>query len=211
MDQNAIKAEISAQSKLVDGIAIDQAMVTEIDRHIKEQENKLNEKLIHFPTRLMLKDFLPEVPINHLVTKVDEQMWSSLRFVKSWQSKSLYEEISYEKTAKGFAFFYRTGEVTYDIGFHRGPVGMECYYKIIEDNRETIKVTGASVEIKLRAFKNLRQLLSMIANQANHVASIYRNEQTEVDGNRDLSRVNVNLKEIGPMGQMEALRHLTRL
>lgn len=88
---------------------------------------------------------------------------------------------------------------------------MECYYKIIEDNRETIKVTGASVEIKLRAFKNLRQLLSMIANQANHVASIYRNEQTEVDGNRDLSRVNVNLKEIGPMGQMEALRHLTRL
>ncbi len=210
MDNNAIEAEISAQSKLVDGIALSQAMVTEIDRHIKEQELKLNEKLCHFPIRLMLKDFLPEIPIKHTVTKADDSLWNSLRFVKSWQNKASYEEISYEKCSKGFAFFYRTGEVICDIGFHRGPIGMECYYKVIEDNRETIKVTGASVEIKLRAFKDLRQLLSMIANQANHVAAVYRSELTEADGNRDLSRTKINLGEVGSMGQMEAIRHLTR-
>lgn len=210
MDHNAITAEISAQAKLVEGIALTHAMVTDIDRHIKDQENKLNENLVHFTTKLMLKDFLPEIPINNTVTKVDVEMWNSLSFVKSWRNTSLYEEISYEKTSKGFGFYHRTGEVSYDIGFRRGPIGMECYYKIIEDKREVIRVTGASVEIKLRAFKNLRPLLSMIASQANRVASSYLNEQADVNGNLDLSRVKVNLKEIGPMGQMEVIRHLTR-
>lgn len=50
----------------------------------------------------------------------------------------------------------------------------------------------------------------MIANQANHVATVYRNETREVDGNRDLPRVKVNLNEVAPMGQVEALRHLLR-
>jgi hypothetical protein len=209
MDQNAISAEISAQSEIVDSISITQSMVTEIDRHLKVQEYNLNEKLIHFTTRLMLKDFLTEIPIHHMVTKVDDEMWNSLRFVKSIRNKSPYEEISYEKSTKGFGFFYRSGEVTYDLGFYNGPVGMECYYRIIEDKREIVKVTGAPVEIKFRAFRNLKQLLSMIANQANHVASIFHNEQSGVDGNRDLSRVKVDLAEVAPLGQMEAIRHLT--
>lgn len=159
----------------------------------------------------LLKDFLPAIPINHLVTKVDDSMWNSLSFIKILHGKDNYEEISYEKCTKGFSFFYRTGEVEYDLGFQRGPTGMECYYRIIEDKREKVKVTGASVEIKLKAFKNLRPLLSMIANQANHVAASYYSEQGEVNGNVDLSRVKVNLKEIGPMSQIEAIRHITRL
>lgn len=208
MDNNAIEAEISAQSVLVNGLAINKAMVEKIDRHIKDKESHLNENLAHLPAKMMLKDFLPSIPINHLVTKVDEELWRSLSFVKSWRSKELYEEISYEKGTKGFAFFYRTGEVVYDLGFHRGPTGMECYYKIIEDKRETFRVTGASVEIKLRAFKHLRPLLSVIANQADHLAAAFREEQGDVNGNEDLSRKKVNLSEIAHMGQMDAIRHL---
>ena len=61
MDKTAIKAEISAQSKLVESIPIDQALVTEIDRHIKDIENQLNERLVHVPAKVIIQNFLPEI------------------------------------------------------------------------------------------------------------------------------------------------------
>lgn len=192
MDQNAILAEISAQSKLVDSIAINQALVTEIDRHIKETENRLNEKLVHVPAKIVIENFEPKVSKNKTATKIDDELWENFSFNKNWwNQKSLHEEISFEKTAKGYGFIFTTGEVTFDVGVYDAE-GAEWYYRIIEDKRESFKVTGASADIKLRAFKYLNRLLEEISQQANQIALHYRHAPAQ--GNT-LNRMSLNMAE----------------
>lgn len=192
MNSSDIQSEISAQSKLVETIQMDQAMVTEIDRHIKDQEKQLNERFVHVSVGQIIMHFLPPHPTMLAATKVDEMVWNSLKFTTVWPTKrGMHEEISFDKCAKGFAFFYTKGEVVYDIGFIEDRGGIDTYVRILEDNRETVRVTGASVEIKLRAFLNLRGLLAEINKRANNVATRYAEEITnryshlvEPNGNR---------------------------
>jgi hypothetical protein len=172
MDSSDIQSEISVQSKLVDAIAIDQSLVTEIDRHIKDKEQQLNDRLVHLRTNVIVKHFLPPTKIGLLATKVDEKVWSSLRFVKAWPGQcGTYEEISFDKSPKGFAFFYTIGEVAYELGVVEDFGGSDAYVRITDDKRETFKVTGAPVEIKLRAFQHLKELLVEINDRAENLAT----------------------------------------
>lgn len=174
MDKSAIEAEIRAQSKLMESIAIDQRIVTEIDRHIKEKEQQLNERLLHVRANAIIRHFLPPVKQGLLATQVKDDVWSSLRFAKTWPGmKGTYKEISFDRcsSSKGFRFFYTTGEVTYDFGVCADFGGEDHYVRIVEDNRQTFQVTGASVEIKLEAFQHLQPLLREIADRANNIAS----------------------------------------
>ncbi|HND85568.1 MAG TPA: hypothetical protein PLU50_07150 [Pseudobdellovibrionaceae bacterium] len=175
MDKSAIKAEISAQSKLVDAICIDQELVTEIDRHIKEVENQLNTRLVHIPAKVIIQNFLPVIDKRGtLATKVNEEVWDSFLFGKNWYAqKVLHEEISFERHSKGYGFFYTVGEVTFDLGVVECD-GVDWYVRVLEDKRETHKLTGASVEIKLRAFQHLGVLLTQINHQAEQLASQFR-------------------------------------
>lgn len=192
MNSSDIQSEISAISKLVDSIPIDQPMVTEIDRLIKDKEKQLNDRFVHISVGQTIMHFLPPSKIALLATKVDEKVWNSLKFTKVWPSKKgMHEEISFDKCGKGFAFFYTMGEVTYDIGFVEDHGGMDSYVRILEDKRETFRLTGASVEIKLRAFPHLRELLLEINKRGNSIASRYAEEITnrysrtnEPNGNR---------------------------
>jgi hypothetical protein len=179
MNSSDIQSEISAQSKLVETISIDQAMVTEIDRHIKAIEKQLNDRFVHISVGLPIMHFLPPHPLAQLSTRVDDNVWNSLKFAKVWPSKTnKHEEISFDKCGKGFAFFYTMGEVSYDWGIVEDHGGMDSYVRIIEDRRETVRVTGASVEIKIRAFLNLKELLLEINKRGNNVASKYAEEVT---------------------------------
>lgn len=192
MNSSDIQSEISAQSNLVDSIPIDQAMVTEIDRHIKDKEKQLNDRFVHVSVGQVIMHFLPPNKDAQLATKVDEKVWNSLNFTKVWPSmRGKHEEISFDKCAKGFAFFYTMGEVVYDLGFVIEHGGVDAYVKIIEDKRETFRITGASVEIKLRAFQHLKELLFEINKRGNNIASKYAEEITSrysksgvPDGNR---------------------------
>jgi hypothetical protein len=192
MDKSAIEAEISAQSKLVESIRIDQAMVTEIDRHIKDQEKQLNDRFVHVSVGQTIMHFLPPHKAMLTATKIDEKVWNSLTFTTVWPTKrGMHEELSFDKCAKGFAFFYTKGEVVYDVGFIEDRGGLDTYVRILEDTRETFRVTGASVEIKLRAFLNLRELLLEINKRADNVATRYAEDITnrysrfvEPNGNR---------------------------
>lgn len=179
MDKSAIKAEISAQSKLVDSIPIDQALVTEIDRHIKNIENQLNERLVHVPAKVIIQNFLPEInKRGTLATRVDENVWNSFLFGKNWYAqKVVHEEISFDRHSKGYGFFYTIGEVTFDLGVVECD-GVDWYVRVLEDKRETYKLTGASVEIKLRAFQHLGMLLAQINHQAEQFASQFRADLT---------------------------------
>lgn len=177
MNSSDIQMEISAQSKLVDSIPIDQAMVTEIDRHIKDKEKQLNDRFVHISVGQIIMHFLPPHKTMLSATKIDEKVWSSLTFTKVWPSKrGMHEEISFDKSGKGFAFFYTMGEVVYDIGFVEDHGGMDAYVRILEDKRETFRVTGAPIEIKLRAFQHLKDLLFEINKRGNNVASKYAEE-----------------------------------
>ncbi|MGE3758259.1 MAG: hypothetical protein AB7H97_10910 [Pseudobdellovibrionaceae bacterium] len=179
MNSSDIQSEISAQSKLVETIPMDQAMVTEIDRHIKEQEKQLNDRFVHVSVAQMIMHFLPPDKNAHLATKVDEKVWNSLSFTKVWPSmRGKHEEISFDKCPKGFAFFHTMGEVVYDLGFVIDHGGVDAYVKIIEDKRETVRLTGASVEIKLRAFPHLRNLLQEINKGGNNIATRYVEDVT---------------------------------
>ena len=179
MNSSDIKSEIFAQSKLVDSIPIDQSMITEIDRHIKDQEKRLNDRFVHISVGQIIMHFLPPHKLGMMATKVDDQVWNSLSFTKVWPSmKGMHEEISFDKSNKGFAFFYIMGEVTYDIGFVEDHNGVDSYVRILYDKRETFKVTGSPVEIKLRAFQHLRELLLEINKRGNSVASRYVDEIT---------------------------------
>jgi hypothetical protein len=179
MNSSDIQSEISAQSMLVESIPIDQAMVTEIDRHIKDQEKQLNDRFVHISVGQIIMHFLPPHKLGLLATRVDDKVWSSLNFAKVWPSKrNMHEEISFDKCAKGFAFFYTMGEVTYDMGLVEDHGGMDSYVRIIEDKRETFRLTGASVEIKLRAFPHLRELLFEINKRGDNIASRYAEEIT---------------------------------
>lgn len=190
MNSSDIQSEISAISTLVDSIPIDQAMVTEIDRLIKDKEKQLNDRFVHISVGQIVMHFLPPHKAMLSATKVDEKVWNSLSFTKVWPSKTgMHEEISFDKCGKGFAFFYTKGEVVYDIGFVEDHGGMDAYVRILEDKRETFRVTGASVEIKLRAFQHLRELLLEISRRGNNVANRYAEEVTNryshaVNGNR---------------------------
>lgn len=179
MDKTAIKAEICAQSKLVDSIPIDMELVTEIDRHIKDMENQLNECLVHVPAKVTIQNFLPEInKRGTLATRVDDEIWETFSFGKNWYAQTAtHEEISFEKHTKGYGFFYTLGEVTFDLGVVECD-GVDWYARVIEDKRETHKLTGASVEIKLRAFQHLGILLTQINHQAEQIASSYRSDLT---------------------------------
>lgn len=179
MNSSDIQSEISAISKLVDSIPIDQAMVTEIDRLIKDKEKQLNDRLVHISVGQIVMHFLPPHKLGLLATKVDESVWNSLTFTKVWPSKrGMHEEISFDKCGKGFAFFYTMGEVVYDMGFVEDYGGMDSYVRILQDKRETFRVTGAPVEIKLRAFQHLKELLFEINKRGNSIASRYAEEIT---------------------------------
>jgi hypothetical protein len=193
VDKNAITAEITAQSKLVDGIAIDQALVTEIDRHIKKMEALLNEKLVHVPASIIIEDFRPKISERQTATRVDDEMWDNLSFGKTWwRQTASHREISFEKSTKGFGFFFVTGLVTFDLGVCEDLDGVDWYYRVTEDKRESFKVTGAPVDIKLQAFRYLNQLLAKIGEQANQVAhSFYR---APTSGN-SLNRMSLDMRE----------------
>ena len=179
MNSSDIKSEISAQSKLVETIQMDQAMITEIDRHIKDQEKQLNDRFVHISVGQIIMHFLPPHKAMLTATKVDEKVWNNLKFTTVWPTRrGMHEELSFDKCTKGFAFFYTKGEVAYDIGFIEDRDGIDTYVRILEDKRETFKVTGASVEIKLRTFLNLRELLLEINKRANSVATRYAEEVT---------------------------------
>lgn len=201
MDKNAIMAEISAQSKLVNGIAIDQTLVTEIDRHMKDMENQLNEKLVHMPTKVIIQDFVPKA--SGTLTKINDEIWNGLHFDKKWLAqRSLHEEISFEKTAKGYGFFYTLGDVTFDVGLCEEPDGVDWYYRIIDDKREVFKVTGASVEIKLQAFRHLSKLLAKINEQANQIGFSYR--QAPTSGN-SIKPMSLDMTEAFTPAQLEEI------
>lgn len=172
MDQDAILAEISAQSKLVDSIAINKDLVTEIDRNFKDKEEQLNQRLVHVRTSFIGRHFLPPMPQALLATNIDdEKVWNSLQFTKLFpKRRNTYEELSFDRTTKGFGFFYLGGEVEYELGFVQEHGGADFYVRVIEDKRELVKVTGASVEIKIRAFLMLTELLQEIDKRANNVA-----------------------------------------
>lgn len=189
MNSSDIQSEISAISKLVDSIPIDQAMVTEIDRLIKDKEKQLNDRFVHISVGQVIRHFLPPSKIGLLATRVDEKVWNSFNFTKVFPSmRGTYEEISFDKCAKGFAFFYNMGEVVYDMGLVEDHGGMDSYVRILEDKRETFRVTGAQVEIKLRAFPHLRELIFEINKRGNNIASKYAEEVT----NRYAHRVDPN-------------------
>jgi hypothetical protein len=179
MDKSAIEAEISAQSKLMDSIPINKALVSEIDGHIKDIENQLNQRLVHIPTKVIIQNFLPEIDKRGtLASIVGDEIWDSFLFGKSWfAQKTVHEEISFDRHAKGFGFFFTTGEVTFDLGVVESD-GVDWYVRVTEDKRETHKLTGASVEIKLRAFQHLGRLLAQINNQAHDIASKFRADLT---------------------------------
>jgi hypothetical protein len=179
MDKTAIKAEICAQSKLVESNPIDMELVTEIDRHIKDIENQLNQRLVHVPATVIIQNFLPIVnKKGRLATKVGDDIWDTFSFGKNWYAqKTTHEEISFERHTKGYSFFYTLGDVTFDVGVVECD-GMDWYARITDDKRETHKLTGASVEIKLRAFQHLGILLAQINHQAEQMASSYRADLT---------------------------------
>lgn len=192
MNSSDILSEISAISKLVDSIPIDQAMVTEISRLIKDKEKQLNDRFVHISVGQPIMHFLPPNVTGLTATRVDEKVWNSLKFVKVWPSKrNMHEEISFDKSGKDFAFFYTMGEVVYDMGLVEDHGGVDSYVRIIEDKRETFRLTGAPVEIKLRAFPHLKRLIAEINKRGNTVASRYAEEITnrysqgvEVNGNQ---------------------------
>lgn len=168
MDTSAVKAEISAQSELLGEIPINQVLVSEIDRHIKDTEQQLNDRLVHIGAKVIIQHFLPMTKKNLYASVVNEEIWNNLYFQKNWyRQSSWYEEISFEKTAKGYGIFYTFGEVFFDLGVCED-MGVDWYVKVLEDKRETFRVTGAPIEIKLKAFKQLRKLLNeIIAQTAN--------------------------------------------
>lgn len=179
MDKTVIEAVISAQSKLVESLPIDKAFVTEIDRHFKDVEKQLNERLVHISAGIMIKDFLPRIPLEQMVTKVDDNLWNSFRFDKALlNQKSMYEEMSFEKFTKGYGFFYRMGEVTYDLGACKSTGGVDWYFRVIEDRRESVKVTGAAVDVKLKAAQHLGSLLAQINHQAHNINDKIRSDLT---------------------------------
>lgn len=179
MNSSDIQSEISAISNLVDSIRLDQTKVTEIDRLIKDKEKQLNDRLVHISVGQIIMHFLPPHKLGLMATKVDDKVWSSLNFTKVMPSmRGTHEEISFDKCAKGFAFFYTMGEVVYDIGFVEDHGGIDSYVRILEDKRETFRVTGSPVEIKLRAFLHLKNLIFEINKRGNNVASRYAEEIT---------------------------------
>ncbi|MEZ4750347.1 MAG: hypothetical protein R3B54_06895 [Bdellovibrionota bacterium] len=172
MDKTAIEAEISAQSKVMESLSMNRELVTQIDRNIKDKEQELNDRLVHIRASVIIRHFLPPTKQGLLATQVDEKVWNSLRFVKTWCGQTAtFEEISFDRATKGFGFFYTTGEVVYDLGVVEDFNGTDVYVRVVEDKRETFKVTGAPVEVKLQAFKHLQELLREISDRANNVVS----------------------------------------
>lgn len=172
MDNNTIMAAISAQTKLVDSIPIDQNVITEIDRHIKYIEQQLNDRLIHIPANVIIQNFLPIInKRGDLPSKVDDKIWESISFSKTWHAQeALHEELFFDRHSKGLSFFYTLGDVTFDLGVEEYE-GVDWYLRIKEDKRKTYKLTGAPVEIKLRAFLHLEKLLMNINLQASQIMS----------------------------------------
>lgn len=193
MDKNAITAEMSAQSKLVDGIVLDIATIDGIDRHIKTVENELNQGLAHIEARLVIQDFVPRISKDRLATKIEDDVWNSLSFSKTWLCQvAPYTEISYEKFSKGFGFFFKNGEVTFDVGVCEDADGSDWYFRIVEDKRESCKLTGASVDTKFRAFKHLGPLLARIK-EVTRSASFYYH-QAPASGNA-FNRMSLDMRE----------------
>lgn len=172
MDNNTIMAMISAQTKLVDLLPIDQAAITEIDRHIKHIEQQLNDRLIHIPTSVIVQNFLPVInKRGDFPAKVNDEIWESVSFSKVWHVQTaLHEELFFERHTKGLSFFYTLGEVTFDLGVEEHE-GVDWYLRIKEDQRKTYKLTGAPVEIKLRAFLHMEKLLMNINVHASQIMS----------------------------------------
>lgn len=158
---------MSVQSELLGGITINADLVNAIDRHIKEVESQLNERLVHVSANFIAANFLPEIKRQQYATKVDDAVWESLFFAKNWYRQTGYhEELSFGKCQKGYGFLYTSGDVLFDLGVCEDLDGIDWYVRVIEDRRESHKLTGAPVEIKLRAFQHLTPLLRKIAAQS---------------------------------------------
>jgi hypothetical protein len=218
MDETAIKAEISTQSKLMDSLPIDKALVSEIDRHIKTVEEQLNERLVHIPTKIIIQNYIPIVDNGRsLAHKVDDEVWENFFFGNIWYSQSsTHEEISFEKHNKGYSLFYTSGEVTFDLGVVESE-GVDWYIRILKDQRQTHKLTGASVEIKLKAFQHLRSLIMEINKKANNIVSKFEKEYSTRNGLENLYRQPDFLpndkydsiaNDFARMGQADAVRLL---
>jgi hypothetical protein len=152
VDLNATKAEMSAQSKLMENFPIDKGLVSDIDRHIKEIEFNLNENLIHIEAHHAISHYLPDNPMAQAATLINDDIWKSLDFIKTFPSRDcLHEEICYKRHSKGFAFFYVSGRVQYDVGVVEDFGGTDMYIRIHSDTRQEIKVTGAPVEVKIKS------------------------------------------------------------
>lgn len=179
MDKDSIMESISVQSELVNSIPIDHALITEIDSHIKNIEKQLNDRLIHIPAKFIIQNFLPVInKRGHLPTKVDHETWDSFMFGKNWYAQeAMHEELSFERHTKELNFFYTSGQVTFDLGVVEYE-GVDWYAKVIDDKRKTYKLTGAPVEIKLKAFQHLTQLLTLINQEAEQIMSNLSNDLT---------------------------------
>lgn len=78
---------------------------------------------------------------------------------KFLSGESTFEELFFDRATKDFGFFNTSGEVIFKVGLVHEFGGDYWYVRIIEDKRESVKLTGASVEVKLRAFPHLNDLL----------------------------------------------------
>lgn len=160
MNVEFVNNEIIAQKKILENMPIDQETINNIDQHIKESERELNERLMLFEAKVVIENGIPEGEDNK-ITKIDQELWNDISFENIWYSECYFhEELSFERQTKGYSFFYTSGNIILDVGFE--DYSKSWYCTIRDDQRVKYQLTGAPVEIKLRAFKNLRLLLKEI-------------------------------------------------
>lgn len=158
--------------------------VKEIDLKLKDIEQALNDELVLIPASIGLST--PYVPaedndwsnaanqITHEIWHNEFDNWNSEYSVKVQYRRHHFEELKYCKNqeSKGnFGFFYEEGWVNYKIAMLYFDNGgefhlVDAYYVTLEDKRDSIKVTGAPVKIKLRAVEHIDKLVNKVLYEA---------------------------------------------
>lgn len=196
-DKSPIVAEISAQRDMLKYIDLDKNDIMKIDRHIKDTEVWLNERLLFLPTAVVIQNYVPKVKDGQYFTKLTDELWGQFSFNQVRPNHEKYhEELSFLRYSKGFGFFYKCGVVVFDTAVNEPVCDIfDCYYRVVEDRRKTYKLTGAPAEIKIKAFPHLKKLLFELVTATGKITKYRHSHFVELQGATEPENISIQIEE----------------
>lgn len=161
MDIETIKAQISAQNEILAKTDKNREEAILIDNQIKQAQKKLIDNLMFFEAKIVIESGIPVDNNGEYAYETYHYELDRIDIQDSWETNNLpHLELSFEKQNKEYAFYCTEGEISSNVFINA--YDKSWLYYPFKDTRKKYKLTGASVEVKKKAFNYLTDLINKI-------------------------------------------------